>query len=87
MVAQVEPPLLEKEMTGIYVDTLKDPFFDRLVSSAALDFASDFAYLVATPNALKKYFGGFQKNEKVTQVLYIGVTRGSNRLHMAKSTL
>lgn len=28
--AQVEHPLYEKEMTGIFVDTLKDPFFDRL---------------------------------------------------------
>lgn len=35
LAAQVEPPLSEKEMTGIFVDTLKDPFFDRLGSSAA----------------------------------------------------
>ncbi|XP_050897347.1 uncharacterized protein LOC127104190 [Lathyrus oleraceus] len=63
-------------MTGIFVDTLKDPFFDRLVSSAA----SDFAHLVtigdriekglrdgkipgamAVPSTPKKYSGGFQK--------------------------
>ena len=36
---QVEPPLSEKEMIGIFVYTLKDPFFDKLVSSATLDFA------------------------------------------------
>lgn len=79
LVAQVEPPLSEKEMTGIFVDTLKDPFFDRLVSSAA----SDFAHLITigdriekglregkiqgaavTPNAPKKYYGGFQKKKE-----------------------
>lgn len=35
--AQVEPPLSEKEMTGIFINTLKDPFFDRLVNSGLLD--------------------------------------------------
>lgn len=79
MAAQVEPPLSEKEMTGIFVDTLKDPFFDRLVSSTA----SDFAHLVtigdriekglrdgkiqgaaAVPSAPKKYSGGFQKKRE-----------------------
>lgn len=37
--AQVEPPMSEKEMTRIFVDTLKDPFFDRLVSSAVPGFS------------------------------------------------
>ncbi|XP_050915609.1 uncharacterized protein LOC127130687 [Lathyrus oleraceus] len=66
-------------MTEIFVDTLKDPFFDRLVSSAA----SDFAHLVtiedriekglrdgkipgamAAPSAPKKYSGGFPKKRE-----------------------
>ncbi|XP_050889154.1 uncharacterized protein LOC127094357 [Lathyrus oleraceus] len=66
-------------MTRIFVDTLKDPFFDRLVSSAA----SDFAHLVTigdriekglrdgkilgevtTPSAPKKYSGGFPKKRE-----------------------
>lgn len=74
MAAQVEPPLSEKEMTGIFVDIMKDPFFDRLVSSAT----SYIAHLVTigdriekglkdgmiqgtvgTSNAPKKYSGGF----------------------------
>jgi hypothetical protein len=50
LAAQVEPPLFEKEMTGIFVDTLKDPFFDRLVSSAA----SDFAHLVTIGDRIEK---------------------------------
>ncbi|XP_050918902.1 uncharacterized protein LOC127136386 [Lathyrus oleraceus] len=79
LAAQVEPPLSEKEMTGISVDTLKDPFFDRLVSSAASDFAhlvtigdrikkslrdGKIQGAVATPNAPKKYSGGFQKKKE-----------------------
>lgn len=75
-------------MIGIFVDTLRDPFFDRLVSSAA----SDFAHLVTigdhiekglrdgkiqgdvvTPNAPKKYSGGFQKkNEGDTNAISRG---------------
>lgn len=50
LAAQVEPPLSEKEMTEIFVDTLKDPFFDRLVSSAA----SDFAHLVTIGDHIEK---------------------------------
>ncbi|XP_050895879.1 uncharacterized protein LOC127102567 [Lathyrus oleraceus] len=75
----VEPPLSEKEMTGIFVDTLKDPFFDRLVSSAASDFAhlvtigdriekglrdGKISGAVATSSAPKKYSGGFQKKRE-----------------------
>ncbi|XP_050890447.1 uncharacterized protein LOC127095858 [Lathyrus oleraceus] len=75
----VEPPLSEKEMTGIFVDTLKDPFFDRLVSSAASDFAhlvtigdriekglrdGKISGAVATSCAPKKYSGGFQKKKE-----------------------
>ncbi|XP_050889371.1 uncharacterized protein LOC127094597 [Lathyrus oleraceus] len=66
-------------MTGIFVDTLKDPFFGRLVSSAASDFAhlvtirdriekglSDgkIPGAVAVPSAPKKYSGGFQKKRE-----------------------
>lgn len=37
-------------MTGIFVDTLKDPFFDRLVSCAA----SDFGHLVTIGDRIEK---------------------------------
>lgn len=74
LVAQVEPPLSEKEMIGIFIDTLKDPFFDRLVSSAASYFAhlvtigdriekglrdGKIQGAVGALNASKKYYGGF----------------------------
>ncbi|XP_050877389.1 uncharacterized protein LOC127081150 [Lathyrus oleraceus] len=79
LAAQVEPPLSEKEMAGIFVDTLKDPFFDRLVSSAASDFAhlvtigdriekglrdGNIPGAVASPSAPKKYYGGFPKKRE-----------------------
>lgn len=38
LAAQLEPPLSKKEMTRIFVDTLKDPYFDRLVSSGTTGF-------------------------------------------------
>ncbi|XP_050878389.1 uncharacterized protein LOC127082196 [Lathyrus oleraceus] len=79
LAAQIEPPLSEKEMTRIFVDTLKDPFFDRLVSSAASDFAhlvtigdriekglrdGKIPGVVAAPSAPKKYSGGFPKKRE-----------------------
>lgn len=33
--AQVEPPLSEKELIDMFVDTLQSPYFNRLVSSGA----------------------------------------------------
>lgn len=38
LTAQVEPHLSKSEITRILVDTLKDPFFDTLVSSGAYEF-------------------------------------------------
>ncbi|XP_050878831.1 uncharacterized protein LOC127082643 [Lathyrus oleraceus] len=75
-------------MTGIFVDTLKDPFFDRLVSSATSDFTHVVTIgdciekglrdgripgAVAAPSAPKKYSGGFQKKrEGETNAISIG---------------
>lgn len=47
---QVEPPLFESEMTEIFVDTLKDPYFDRLVRGGAFEFTD----LVATKDRIEK---------------------------------
>ncbi|XP_050909490.1 uncharacterized protein LOC127123302 [Lathyrus oleraceus] len=66
-------------MNGIFVDTLKDPFFDRLVSSAESDFAhlvtigdriekglrdGKIPGAVTTSRAPKKYSGGFPKKRE-----------------------
>ena len=37
--AQVHPPLTEKEMTVMFIDTLKAPYYDRLVGNATKNFA------------------------------------------------
>jgi len=79
LAAQVEPPLSEKEMTEIFVDTLKDPFFDRLVSNAASNCAhlvtigdriekglrdGRIPRVVTAPSAPKKYSRGFPKKRE-----------------------
>ena len=37
--AQVEPPLTKTEITVLFINTLKAPFYDKLVGSATKDFA------------------------------------------------
>ncbi|KAK5838071.1 hypothetical protein PVK06_006798 [Gossypium arboreum] len=37
--AQVEPPLIKTEITVLFINTLKAPFYDKLVGSATKDFA------------------------------------------------
>lgn len=78
-VAQVEPPLSEKEIIGIFVDTLRDPFFNRLVNNAASNFAhlvtigdriekglrgGKIQGAVVTLSAPEKYSGGFKKKRE-----------------------
>lgn len=75
----MEPPLSEKELIGMFVDTLQGPYFNRLVSSGA----SGFADLVAigdkiekmlkdgkipdtteAPSTTRKFYGNFRKKQK-----------------------
>ncbi|XP_050876852.1 uncharacterized protein LOC127080578 [Lathyrus oleraceus] len=42
LAARIEPPLLDKELMGLFRDALQIPYFERMISSAA----SDFAHLV-----------------------------------------
>ncbi|CAL5204583.1 unnamed protein product [Lathyrus oleraceus] len=42
LAARVEPPLLDKELMGLFRDALQSPYFERMISSAT----SDFAHLV-----------------------------------------
>jgi hypothetical protein len=39
MAAQVNPPLLEKEMISLFSNTFKAPYFEYLVGSAAQSFS------------------------------------------------
>jgi hypothetical protein len=42
LAAQVQPPLLDKELVDLFMDTLQSPYFERMVGNAL----SDFAHLV-----------------------------------------
>ncbi|XP_014506234.1 uncharacterized protein LOC106765987 [Vigna radiata var. radiata] len=39
IVAQVEPPLSDKEMTSIFLNTLQPPFYEHMISSVSSSFA------------------------------------------------
>lgn len=39
LAGRIEPPLLEKEIMDSFRDTFQSPYFERMISSAALDFA------------------------------------------------
>ncbi|KAL4361841.1 hypothetical protein GQ457_04G012460 [Hibiscus cannabinus] len=39
VVAQVQPPLLESEVTPMFVETLTGPFYDHMLNHATKDFA------------------------------------------------
>lgn len=101
LAAQVEPPLSEKKMTGIFVDTLNDPFFDKfgekcsvILYASSNDWRSHREWLKGRKNLRsrgsppmhrKSILEASRRKEKVIQMLYLGVIMGSNKLHMAKS--
>ncbi|XP_073219742.1 uncharacterized protein [Cicer arietinum] len=39
MASQVEPPLSEKEMVGMFMDTLQSPFYDKMIGSMSSNFS------------------------------------------------
>jgi len=39
LVAQVEPPLSEKEMVVMFIDTLQSPFYNRMIRSVSSNFS------------------------------------------------
>lgn len=39
LVAQVEPPLLDKEMVIMFIDTLQSPFYDMMIGNVSSDFS------------------------------------------------
>lgn len=93
LAAQVEPPLFENEITEIFMNTLEDPNFDRLVSSGATKFVDLVSIddriekgmkngkILRNSEALstqKNFFGNFQKKkEGETSAIY--VDKGRNR--------
>ncbi|XP_073219715.1 uncharacterized protein [Cicer arietinum] len=39
MASQVEPPLSEREMVGMFMDTLQSPFYDKMIASMSSNFS------------------------------------------------
>ena len=39
MTAQVEPPLHDKEMVPMFIDTLKSPFYEHMLGSVSSNFS------------------------------------------------
>ena len=39
MATQVQPPLVEKEITMLFLNTLQEPYYDRFLPSATRNFA------------------------------------------------
>ena len=39
MATQVQPPLVEKEITMLFLNTLQEPYYDRLLPSETRNFA------------------------------------------------
>jgi len=39
LVAQVEPPLLDKEMVAMFVNTLQSPFYKHVLGNVSSNFA------------------------------------------------
>lgn len=39
LAAQVQPPLLDKELVDMFMSTLQSPYFGMMVGSASLDFS------------------------------------------------
>ena len=50
MVAQVQPPLLEKEITTLFINSLESIYYEKLVGSTTRDFAD----LVTTGEAIER---------------------------------
>jgi len=52
-VTQIDPPLNEKVMTFYFVETLRAPFYDKLLGKATRNFADLVMYKEMIENAIK----------------------------------
>ena len=86
MATQVQPPLVEKEITMLFLNTLQEPYYDRLLPSATRNFADmimagnlvDHAFKngkidVGESSSKSKGNGNFPRKKKgETQALFQG---------------
>lgn len=89
--------LFERDMPGIFMDTLKDPYFDRLVSSGASEFfdlvsirdwiekvLKDGKIHINTreSSAQKRFFGIFQKKKEEEANTVMGERKNKAQQHV-----
>ena len=79
MVSQMQPPITDKEVIMIFMNTLRDPYHDKLVGNATLNFTNlvisgemiEYAIKSGRIDAKRKEEGVVQKNER-TQAIFLG---------------
>ena len=62
LASQVYPPLTERETATLFIDTLRDPYYDRLVGSASKNFSDMVLSGEMIDNAVKN--GRMEGKEK-----------------------
>ena len=60
--SQVYPPLTEREMAKLFIDTLRDPYYDMLVGCASKNFSDMVLSSEMIDNAVKN--GRMEGKEK-----------------------
>ena len=80
LASQVEPPLAEKELTGLFMDTLSPFFWEKMIGSVSSSFTDlvtigqrleegikngKVSKAAESSNGAKKYLGNFQKKKEV----------------------
>ncbi|XP_017972497.1 PREDICTED: uncharacterized protein LOC108661122 [Theobroma cacao] len=90
MASQVQPPLTEKETTVMFVNTLRAPYYKRLIGSATKNFADMVISREMIETAIKqgKIEGGdvahmkkgrtFKKKEREAQAITLGQPQGGS---------
>lgn len=79
LAARVQPPLLEKELVGMFMDTLQRPYLDRLIGSTTSGFSNlvivgeriengvkidKIQDITTTTSGAKKSYSGFPKRKE-----------------------
>jgi len=53
VVAQVKPPLLDKEVVAFFIDTSREPFYDKMIGSISSNFSDIVIIREIVENGMK----------------------------------
>lgn len=83
--AQVQPPLSDKEMVAIFIDTLQSPFYDKMIGTASSNFSDLVAIGDMVEMGMKKGkiapIGQAKQEEGETQVIMSCLGKSSHHSH------